>query len=78
MKSFCLQLNRRSLLTVLMALFVIIPAFSQKITVQGTVIDETGVPVIGSNVIAVGASADAATDCAVNFTLVLSQSDALS
>ena len=78
MKSFCLQLNRRSLLTVLMALFVIIPAFSQKITVQGTVIDETGVPVIGANVIAVGASAGAATDFDGNFTLSVSPDAVLS
>lgn len=78
MKSFCLQLNRRSLLAVLMALFVIIPAFSQKITVQGTVIDETGVPVIGANVIAVGASAGAATDFDGNFTLSVSPDAVLS
>lgn len=78
MKSFCLQLNRRSLLTVLMALFVIIPAFSQKITVQGTVIDEAGVPVIGANVIAVGASTGAATDFDGNFTLSVSPDAVLS
>ena len=73
MKSFCLHLNRRALLTLLMACCLVLPAFAQTLTVQGTVIDDkTGEPIIGANVIAKGSAAGAATDFDGNFQLSVS------
>ena len=54
MKSFCFQLNCRALMTFLIALLAAIPAFAQTVTVQGTVTDEQGEPIIGANVLAKG------------------------
>ena len=74
MKSFCLHLNRRALLTLLMACCLVLPAFAQTLTVQGTVIDDkTGEPIIGANVIAKGSAAGAATDFDGNFQLSVSK-----
>ena len=74
MKSFCLHLNRRALLTLLMACCLVLPAFAQTLTVQGTVIDDkTGEPIIGANVIAKGSVAGAATDFDGNFQLSVSK-----
>lgn len=75
MKSFCFQLNRRNVLTLLLAIFFALPAFSQQLTVQGTVIDENGGPVIGASVVA-SSGAGAATDFDGKFTLNVS-SDAM-
>lgn len=75
MKSFCFQLNRRNVLTLLLAIFFALPAFSQQLTVQGTVIDENGEPVIGASVVA-SSGAGAATDFDGKFTLNVS-SDAV-
>ena len=73
MKSFCLKLNRRALLTLLMACCLTLPAFAQTLTVQGTVVDDkTGDPIIGANVIAKGSAAGAATDFDGNFQLSVS------
>ena len=69
MKSFCFQLNRRSILTLLMAVMFALPAFSQQITVQGTVIDENGEPVIGASVVDQGTKAGTATDFDGKFVL---------
>ena len=69
MKSFCFQLNRRTLITFLVALLAAIPAFAQTITVQGTVVDETGEPIIGANVLAKGTVVGQATDFDGNFLL---------
>ncbi len=69
MKSFCFKLNRRSILTALIAICMVVPAFAQKITVQGTVVDEKGEPIIGANVIAKGSAAGAATDFDGKFTI---------
>ena len=74
MKSFCLHLNRRALLTLLMACCLVLPAFAQTLTVQGTVVDDkTGEPIIGANVIAKGSVAGAATDFDGNFQLSVSK-----
>ena len=79
MKSFCLHLNRRALLTLLMACCLVLPAFAQTLTVQGTVIDDkTGEPIIGANVIAKGTAAGAATDFDGNFQLSVSKDAVLS
>lgn len=71
MKSFCLQLKGRTLLAFLVAMLAVIPAFSQQITVQGTVVDETGEPILGANVIAKGTPTGTATDIDGNFTLTV-------
>lgn len=69
MKSFCFQLNRRGVLTLLLAMFLALPAFSQQITVQGTVVDESGEAVIGASVVVTGTSNGTATDLDGRFTL---------
>ncbi len=76
MKSFSFQLNRRGLMTLLMALLLAFPAFSQKMAVQGTVIDENGEPVIGASVVDTKTKAGTATDFDGNFVLNVS-SDAV-
>ena len=74
MKSFCLKPNRRALLTLLMACCLVLPAFAQTLTVQGTVVDaKTGEPIIGANVIAKGTAAGAATDFDGKFQLSVSK-----
>lgn len=74
MKSFCLKPNRRALLTLLMACCLVLPAFAQTLTVQGTVVDDkTGEPIIGANVIAKGTVAGAATDFDGKFQLSVSK-----
>ena len=79
MKSFCLKPNRRALLTLLMACCLVLPAFAQTLTVQGTVVDDkTGEPIIGANVIAKGTAAGAATDFDGNFQLSVSKDAVLS
>ncbi len=70
MKNICFQMmNRKSVLSLLMALCISLPALAQKITVQGTVVDETGEPLIGASVIVKGTSAGVATDFDGNFRL---------
>ena len=73
MKSFCLQVKGRTLFALLMAMFIALPAFAQQISVQGTVIDETGEPIIGANVIAKGSGAGTATDFDGKFQISVSQ-----
>ena len=72
MKSFCFKLNRRGMITLLLAMLFALPAFSQKITVQGTVIDENGEPIIGASVVASDAGVGAATDFDGKFVLNVS------
>ena len=62
MKNICLQMNRKMWVSLLMALFISLPALAQKIAVQGTVVDETGEPLIGASVIQKGTTAGTATD----------------
>ena len=69
MKSFSFQLNRRGLITLLMAMLFALPAFSQKMAVQGTVIDENGEPIIGASVVDSKTKAGTATDFDGNFVL---------
>ena len=69
MKSFCFQLNRRTLMTFLIALLAAIPAFAQTVTVQGTVTDEQGEPIIGANVLAKGTAVGQATDFDGKFSI---------
>lgn len=69
MKSFSFQMNRRGLIALLMVMLFALPAFSQKITVQGTVVDENGEPVIGASVVDTKTKAGTATDFDGLFTL---------
>lgn len=69
MKSISFKMNRRGLITLLMAMLLAFPAFSQQITVQGTVIDENDEPVIGASVVDSKTKAGTATDFDGTFTL---------
>ena len=62
MKNICLQMNRKVLLSAILSLFVALPVLAQKITVQGTVVDTTGEPLIGASVIPAGTTTGTATD----------------
>ena len=62
MKNICLQMNRKAWLTMLLLLCLSFPALAQKITVQGTVVDATGEPLIGASVMPQGTSHGTATD----------------
>ena len=59
-------------MTFLVALLAAIPAFAQTITVQGTVVDETGEPIIGANVLAKGTVVGQATDFDGKFSINVS------
>lgn len=62
MKNICLQMNRKAWLTMLLLICLSFPALAQKITVQGTVVDATGEPLIGASVIPQGTTLGTATD----------------
>ena len=67
--SFFQMMNRKTLLVALLSLCMSLPAFAQKITVQGTVVDETGEALIGASVLVKGTADGAATDFDGNFTV---------
>ena len=69
MKNICLQMNRKVLLSAILSLFVALPVLAQKITVQGTVVDTTGEPLIGASVIPAGTTTGTATDFDGSFTI---------
>ena len=64
------RLWRACSLSLLMSLFVTV-AFAQKGTVTGTVVDETGVPVIGANVMEKGTTNGAITDLDGNYSVTV-------
>ncbi len=59
----------RKLSLTLIALFMAIPVFAQTVDVSGTVVDETGEPLIGVTVMVVGTSNGTATDLDGNYSL---------
>lgn len=69
MRQICFHLNRKLFLSVAMLLIAVLPALAQKITVRGTVVDETGEPLIGATVMEKGTSTGTATDLDGNFEL---------
>ena len=69
MKNICLQMNRKVLVTLLLVVSLAFPALAQKITVNGTVVDNTGEPLIGASVMAQGTNVGTATDFDGNFSL---------
>ena len=63
MKNICFQMmNRKTLMVMLLSLCMSLPALAQKITVQGTVFDETGETLIGASVMVKGSAVGVATD----------------
>lgn len=62
MKNICFQMNRKAWIVTLMVLMLSFPALAQKITVSGTVTDNTGEPLIGASVLAKGSQVGTATD----------------
>lgn len=69
MKNICFQMNRKAWLAIAMVLCLSFPALAQKITVQGTVVDPAGEPLIGASVLAQGSAVGTATDFDGNFSL---------
>lgn len=69
MKNICFQMNRKAWVVMLFALCLAFPALAQKITVQGTVLDSTGEPLIGASVIPQGTTTGTATDFDGHFQL---------
>jgi len=62
MKNICFQMSRKVFAAALLTLFFAFPALAQKITVSGTVIDQTGEPLIGASVIVKGETMGVATN----------------
>ncbi len=69
MKNICFQMNRKAWIVSLTVLLLSFPALAQKITVSGTVTDNTGEPLIGASVMAKGSQAGIATDFDGNYRL---------
>lgn len=69
MKNICFQMNRKAWIVTLMVLMLSFPALAQKITVSGTVTDNTGEPLIGASVLAKGSQVGTATDFDGNYRL---------
>jgi TonB-linked SusC/RagA family outer membrane protein len=72
MKDICLQMKRKVWLTLIMVLCLSLPALAQKITVQGTVVDPSGEPLIGASVVPAGTTSGTATDLDGHFSLEVS------
>ncbi len=71
MKNVCFHLNRRLWAMMAMLLLLTLPAIAQKITVNGTVVDEYGEPLIGATVMEKGTSNGTAADFDGNFTITV-------
>ena len=63
----------RTILTLVLGLFLSVGAYAQNITVKGTVTDATGEPVIGANVLEKGTTNGVITDIDGNFQLQTSR-----
>ena len=68
--SFLQMMNRKTLMVMFLSLCMSLPALAQKITVQGTVFDETGETLIGASVMVKGSATGVATDFDGNFRVV--------
>ena len=51
MVKMCIRDSYRTILTLVLGLFLSVGAYAQNITVKGTVTDATGEPVIGANAV---------------------------
>ena len=67
----------RTFLILLLGLFVSVGAFAQKISVTGVVKDQTGLPIIGGNVMVKGSTTGVITDVDGKFTISANKSDIL-
>lgn len=67
----------RMFLPILLGLFMSLGAYAQQITVTGTVIDQTNLPVIGASVQVKGTTNGTVTDLDGNFSLSANQGDVL-
>lgn len=67
----------RTILTLLLGLFLSAGAFAQQISVKGTVKDQTGEPVIGANVLVKGTTNGVITDIDGKFVLQALEKDVL-
>ena len=67
--SFFKMMNRKTMLVMLLSLCMSLPALAQKITVRGTVYDETGETLIGASVLVKGTTSGVATDFDGNFSV---------
>ncbi len=67
----------RTILPLLLGLFLSVSVYAQEITVKGHVKDATGEPVIGANVLVKGSSLGAITDLDGNFSLQAPQGSVL-
>lgn len=69
MKDLRFHLNRKLWVTALLLVTCMLPALAQKITVHGTVVDETGEALIGATVMEKGTTTGTATDFDGKFEL---------
>lgn len=67
----------RTFLILLLGLFVSVGAFAQKISVTGVVKDQTGLPIIGGNVMVKGSTTGVITDVDGKFTISANKGDIL-
>ena len=78
MKDLRFHLNRKLWVTALMLITCMLPALAQKITVHGTVVDETGEALIGATVMEKGTTNGTATDFDGKFELSVNPQAVLS
>ncbi len=69
MKNICFQMTRKALMVLALMLSITFPALAQTITVNGTVVDSEGEPLMGASVLAEGTAAGVATDLDGQFTI---------
>ena len=67
----------RTILTLLVGLFLSAGVYAQQISVKGTVKDQTGEPVIGANVLVKGTTNGVITDVDGKFALQTAEKDVL-
>ena len=67
----------RTILTLLLGLFLSAGAYAQQISVKGTVKDQNGEPVIGANVLVEGTTNGVITDVDGKFALQTTEKDVL-
>lgn len=77
MKHFKLVGSTRLILTLVMGLFLSLGAYGQQITIKGNVKDNTGLPIIGTNVFLKGTSIGTITDLDGNYLLRANKGDIL-
>lgn len=70
-----LKSTSKFLLLCMVGMLLSVQAFAQSITVKGTVLDKTGLSVIGANVLVKGTTNGTITDLDGNFTLQANQGD---